>query len=106
VANFSRLSDREDALQREYFSELPIVLTEQQEVDELFSTDGTAGGWAALGDSAIVRFSRVGFDCHQSQALMYESYSCGSLCGSGDLLLLVKTGTGWRVVQRIGLWIA
>jgi hypothetical protein len=49
-----------------------------------------------------VAVSRIGFDASGSQALLYVSFSCGSLCGS-DYFVLVEHGSlGWHVVKVDG----
>ena len=103
VANFSRMSTDVISLDRQQFLDLPLVLASQAEISDVFAKDD---GWAALGTSNIVRFSRIGFSCQRNQALVYESQSCGSLCGSGGLLILKKDEDRWRVVLGILLWIS
>ena len=103
VTNFLRLSTSNAPLDREQFTDLPIVLTDQSEVDDVFANKG---GWDALGASTIVRFSRIGFRCDGNQALMYRSQSCGVLCGHGDLVILEKSGNRWQIVLTRMLWIS
>lgn len=40
------------------------------------------------------------------RALVYVSYSCGNLCGSGWLVVLQRTRNGWRVESGTSLWIS
>jgi len=46
-----------------------------------------------------VAVSRIGFDASGSQALLYVSFSCGSLCGSGTFVLLERGAGGWKVLK-------
>ncbi len=103
VVNFLRLATEIDLIDREQFTDLPLVLTDRVEVEDVFQNKG---GWAALGASTIVRFSRIGFSCDGIQALMYRSLSCGGLCGSGDLVVLEKKRNQWKVVLARLLWIS
>jgi len=103
VANFHRLSPESFPLDRGQFAELPIVISDREEVDDIFENKG---GWGALGASTIVHFSRIGFSCGGNQALVYRSRSCGRRCGTGDLVVLEKNGSKWQVVLTRLLWIS
>lgn len=103
VDNFLRLSGDQMLLSRESFEDLPIVLTNEVEIDDVFQNKG---GWSALGASMIVRFSRIGFSCDLNQALLYRSQSCGPLCGHGDLVVLELDDGEWRIVSILPLWIS
>jgi len=46
-----------------------------------------------------VAVSRIGFDASGSQALLYISFSCGSLCGSGTFVLLERDAGRWKVLK-------
>ena len=48
--------------------------------------------------------SRIGYDASRTQALVYVSYQCGTLCGSGRFVLLERAADRWRVV-RVDLYI-
>lgn len=75
VANFLCSSKQIVRLDREQFSGLPLVFSDQAEVDDVFANEG---GWEALGASTIVRFSRIGFSCDGNQALkaLWQRGSC------------------------------
>ncbi len=103
VANFLRMSADQTPLAQENFEDLPIVLTSQAEIDDVFQNKG---GWSALGASSILRFSRIGFNCSRDQALLYQSQSCGRLCGGGELLILEKDAEQWQTVSTLSLWIS
>jgi len=40
------------------------------------------------------------------QALVYRSYTCGPLCGAGELVFLVKEDGTWKILKTIDLWIS
>ena len=44
----------------------------------------------------IYSVSRVGFSAGQDSALVTVSFACRGLCGSDDLYLYVKQGSGWQ----------
>ena len=103
LSNFLRMSSDQTPFSKEQFDDLPIVLSSEREIDDVFENKG---GWSALGVSTILRFSRIGFSCDRSQALLYRSLSCGRLCGGGDLVILEKDNNGWRAVLNISLWVS
>ncbi|MBD0319713.1 MAG: hypothetical protein ICV87_05225, partial [Gemmatimonadetes bacterium] len=49
------------------------------------------------GAEGFYQFSAIGFDAARSTAVLYTSHSCGSLCGSGNLVTLRRTGGRWQV---------
>ena len=53
-----------------------------------------------------VSVSRIGFDASGSQALLYVSFSCGSLCGEGIFVLLERGPWGWHVVKIDGYMVS
>lgn len=55
--------------------------------------------------SAIVHFSRVGFNREKTQALIYRSTYWGPLAAVGELLLLSKKNE-WQVTAAALLWIS
>lgn len=54
----------------------------------------------------ILEFSRVGFSRTSDQALIYFSYVCGPLCGSGNLVYLKKVSGRWQIVGHLNLWVS
>lgn len=51
-------------------------------------------------------FSRVGYDKSGRKALVYFVNWCGSLCGTGNYVLLEKGEKGWVVQETAGMWIS
>jgi len=47
-----------------------------------------------LGNPAFA-FSGIGLDATRSSAFLYTSHTCGSVCGSGSLVTLRRTGGRW-----------
>ena len=50
--------------------------------------------------------SYPGFSSDSSQAIVAAGGICGMLCGGADLLLLRWGDGGWRIVQRVPLWVS
>jgi hypothetical protein len=42
----------------------------------------------------------------RQQALVYVAHHCGGLCGSGTLLLMERSASGWHVAKHLSLWIS
>lgn len=54
----------------------------------------------------IYTFSRVGFNRNGSQALVFVTNWCRSLCGEGIFYLLEKENGEWKVVKNRMIWIS
>ena len=62
---------------------------------ELAFTKRYPGAWGMLS------MSRVAFNTNRSTALVYTSHICGEHCRNGDTWLLQRTGSRWKIVDRI-----
>jgi hypothetical protein len=49
--------------------------------------------WSVLSDSG-------------QRALVYVSFTCGGLCGHGDLVVLSRFGSGWKIEAVEGIWVS
>lgn len=58
------------------------------------------------GTAGFTRVSQPVLSEDRERALLYVSHHCGGLCGSGTVLLLVRSGSTWSVVKRELLWIS
>jgi hypothetical protein len=56
--------------------------------------------------NGFIQLSAVGFNTDFSQAVVEAGYTCGGLCGSGQLVVLEKRDGYWRVVDRVKTWIS
>ena len=54
----------------------------------------------------IYTFSRVGFNRNSSQAFVFVTHWCRSLCGEGNFYLLEKENEEWKVVKTRMIWIS
>jgi len=54
----------------------------------------------------MVTWSRVGFNADGTQALFYESYRCGGLCGTGRYMVMEKRSGGWVIGANIVVWVS
>ena len=50
--------------------------------------------------------SRPGFDAERRHAVIVTGSHCGALCGHGQILLLERGATGWRVTHRRTTWVS
>lgn len=58
------------------------------------------------GAGGFIRLSRAGFNSHLDEALVLATWSCGVLCGQGELLFFSKKNGVWTVVNRAMLFIS
>jgi hypothetical protein len=54
----------------------------------------------------IVVVSRIGFNKSHTEGIVYTGNSCGTLCGQGEFVWLVKSSGGWAVKDRTTVWIS
>lgn len=71
-----------------------------QQIEGYFMEGG--GGWPAFDRDyphagGFITFSRVGFNPDMNQALVYFASACGSTCGTGSLVFLVKEECVWKI---------
>ena len=73
------------------------------------------GGFSAKWEAFFRRFaparayntiSRPGFDAARRNAVVATGTICGGRCGQGRLIVLEKTSTGWRIVNRVDTWVS
>lgn len=55
---------------------------------------------------ALFRLSEIQFDKNHEHAIISYSFWCGSLCGNGESLVLVKKDGEWSVQSQCGGWIS
>ncbi len=90
--------------------QVPVVFISDEEIREIFE-GGKPLWWDEFyhrypGSRGFVELSRVGFDPYRRQALVYAGWSCGGLCGQGNMIVLEKRDTGWKVVSKETLWVS
>lgn len=56
--------------------------------------------------AGILLVSRIGFNRDHTEAIVYAGKSCGTLCGEGYYVRLVKIGEHWTVADQTTIWIA
>jgi hypothetical protein len=58
------------------------------------------------GTSGYAQFSLPALTADRQRALVYVAHYCDGLCGSGVAVTLENSPSGWRVVERLTLWIS
>src|SRR5688572_8611177 len=67
--------------------------------------------WSALRDRfdgarVLVTLTRPGFSRDGTEAVLDVGYRCGHLCGTGHIVTLRRSRTGWTVVNMQTTWIS
>jgi hypothetical protein len=63
-----------------------------------------AGG-ERLESATIVTVSRPGFNAAHTEAIVYGTMYCGTLCAEGSYVVLDRArGGGWRVRKKVRIW--
>lgn len=96
-------------LDRKFDLAVPYVLLTERENNEIFRKGWD--GWKRFydkyqGSFGEVSVSALGFNRERNQALVYVGHACGSLCASGQYVLLVKTEGAWKIDKDLLMWIS
>jgi len=92
-------------LTRKFDLHVEYVLNDYEEIKRLIGFSNPLDDWkdffkqypAAHG---FIHFSRVGFNQHLNQALVYAGWRCPGLCGQWEFILLEKSNHVWKVINR------
>jgi hypothetical protein len=52
----------------------------------------------------VATFTRIGYSEDGTQALVLIDFSCGAMCGEGNIVMLRKADSVWRVVLKRRTW--
>ncbi|MBU1320237.1 MAG: hypothetical protein KKG33_04065 [candidate division Zixibacteria bacterium] len=109
-AMIADLERRESCSLEDKFSAMvPVQIITNEELDS-FEGDEYGMFWSNMrekfGPSAVVHFSRVGFDETGEYGVLYYSYSTGGLSGAGYLMTVQRTDKGWRLCYANMIWIS
>ena len=94
----------------EFLAEWPQAAFWTKEMGEATFKINPVEGWKIFheqhpGSKGIVTFSAVGFNATGDRALVFVTYSCGSLCASGIYFDMRKPADGaWYVAYKTGVW--
>ena len=53
-----------------------------------------------------IRLSDFKINKKNDKAIFYFNFTCGSLCGSGEIILCIKENGKWKIADRNTLWVA
>jgi hypothetical protein len=84
-----------------------VDVARASEIRRMFATRG----WDAFherypGSPGFVRTSQPVLSRDRRMALIVVAHHCGGLCGTGTLVLLARSGDGWRVLRQEGTWVS
>jgi hypothetical protein len=98
-------------LERRFDVDFKYVLADEREIKELLDEGTPLGEWKGFKDKyptavGFITLSRVGLNARLDEALVFASWSCGPLCGYGELFMLVKKDNQWNVSARVRLYVS
>jgi hypothetical protein len=111
ITDFRAKNKQAQRLKPRFDVKVKCVLVSAEEIDGFFRKEGV-DGWKSFYEKypksgGFVSFSRVGFNPARTQALVYQSHSCGGLCGGGSYLLYTKRDGGWVEKGSVGpAWVS
>lgn len=84
------------------------IFVPEQAIQTALARDGWWDGFykAFPGTSGYAKVTVPVMTVDRQQALVYVAHRCDGLCGSGTLLLMQRSASGWRVEKRMVLWIS
>ena len=109
IDSFRTANSQQAFLHRSIRSPIDYELVTSAQLEPIFCKH--CGDWPEYykrfpGASGIVTWSRVGFNSDGTQALFYESYRCGGLCGTGRYVLMEKKNGSWMIRTDIVVWVS
>ena len=111
LADFKAKNAKDYALSPKLKPQGKYVFISDEEMSHIFSGDNLDKSWKSFKkryprSRGYGGFSRVGFNPDKSEALLFSEISCGSLCGSGSYVYLVRKNAEWTIVKQIQVWIS
>jgi len=109
IDSFRKANSQQAFVRGSLRSPIDYELVNSAELESMFKKGG--GDWLAYykrypGASGVVTWSRVGFNADGTQALFYESYRCGGLCGTGRYMVMEKKNGSWVIRTDVVVWVS
>ncbi len=109
IDSFRKANFQQASVHRSIRSPIDYELVTPAQLEPIFCKH--CGFWPEYykrfpGASGIVTWSRVGFNSDGTQALFYESYRCGDLCGTGRYMVMEKKNGSWMIGADIVVWVS
>jgi hypothetical protein len=109
IDSFRKANSQQALLHRSISSPIDYEVVTSAQLEPIFCKH--CGDWPEYykrfpGAGGIVTWSRVGFNSDGTQALFYESYRCGGLCGSGRYMVMDKKNGSWMIGTDIVVWVS
>ncbi len=93
------------------YDEVSFKMADGNSIKEIFDSGSLTKSWDHFYDiypksNGLTRFSRVGIDTKNKQALLYVESHCGRLCGAGHIVFLRHDSKRWKVIRSAQLWVS
>jgi hypothetical protein len=107
LKNFGTRSKCICILGSRFTSKIPPRLVDDAQLSAIFKKNGS--GWSKFyklypNSDGLWEFSAVGYGDNGSEAVVNFVHTCSRLCGTGNLVLLVKQNGKWTVKNQTVLW--
>jgi len=92
-------------------TKLSVFHVTEQDVRRIFEQASLTRSWEQFyrefpNSIGVLSFSNVGFNDLKDQAAFVLSVACGGLCGSGHLVVMKRSTTGWHSEESKSLWMS
>jgi len=112
VANLNEVNDTTYLFEDEFHSDdNQLIVVSSEELSYIFDSQNVNNNWQEFYrryENAVgyIKFSRIGFNDDQTQAILEAGHLYGSVGGEGSIIYLVKQRGKWVIKDRRMTWIA
>jgi hypothetical protein len=114
-SDFNAKNEKTCLLERKFDLNAKYVLVTSDQLHSVFIADANGkidgDSWKPFyqqypGAPGIIAFTRVGFNTHKDEALVYVVHQSGLVGGSGRFFVLSKRDKSWEIQKRVLIWLS
>ena len=112
VGNLNQANDTTYLFDDEFHSnDNQLIVVSPKELAQIFDSRDVNGNWQEFysmyeNAAGYMRFSRIGYNDDQTQAILEAGFYYGSLGAEGSIIYLVKQGESWEIKDRVMTWVS
>ena len=115
TSDFKAKMEKTSRLERKFNLKTKYILVTSDQLHKVFVTDANGkidgDSWKPFyqqypGAPGVIAFTRVGFNAHKDQALVYAVHQSGLLGGSGKFYVLSKCDETWEIQKQVLIWLS
>lgn len=112
VGNLNEANDTTYMFDDEFHSnDNQLIVVSPKELAQIFDSRDVNGNWQKFysmyeNAAGYMRFSRIGYNDDQTQAILEAGFYYGSLGAEGSIIYLVKQGESWVIKDHVMTWVS